>query len=79
MADLVECHSGFAYADRPTTLRWKGERLEVAMILKSWLTPTGKCFRVRTIDDRTFELIYDLDSDQWSVLNTTAVESYDGF
>ncbi|OGO63010.1 MAG: hypothetical protein A2Z45_09250 [Chloroflexi bacterium RBG_19FT_COMBO_55_16] len=79
MADLVECHSGFAYADRPTALRWKGERLEVAMILKSWLTPTGKCFRVRTIDDRTFELIYDLDSDQWSVLNTTAVESYDGF
>jgi len=79
MADLVECHSGFAYADRPTALSWQGERLEVAVILQSWLTPTGKCFRVRTIDDRTFELIYDLDSDQWSVLNTTAVESYDGF
>ena len=78
MADLVECHSGFAYADRPTALSWQGERLEVAVILQSWLTPTGKCFRVRTIDDRIFELTYDLDSDQWHLLNIAAIESYDG-
>ena len=79
MADLVECHSGFTYADRPTAFRWQGERLEVARVLQSWLTPTSKCFHVRTTDDRTFELTYEPDSDQWQILITSAVESYDGF
>ncbi len=79
MTDLVECHSGFAYADRPTALHWLGERLEIAAILQSWLTPSGRCFRVRTIDDRIFDLTYNQDSDQWQVLNTAAVDSVDGF
>jgi len=28
MAELVECHSGFTYADKPVALTWEGRRLE---------------------------------------------------
>jgi hypothetical protein len=27
MADWVECHSGYVYADRPVALHWEGNRM----------------------------------------------------
>ena len=29
MGELVECHSGFTYADKPVALTWEGRRLEI--------------------------------------------------
>ena len=29
MTELVECHSGFSYAEKPVALTWEGQRLEV--------------------------------------------------
>ena len=67
MVDLVECHSGSEYAERPTALHWGGRRLEVVEILSSWRIPDGKCFLVRTDDGQAFELIYNELEDAWSV------------
>ena len=68
MADLVECHSGYAYAERPVALAWQGQRLAVAAVLERRRTPEGVSFRVRTSDEQVFELHYDELHDQWSII-----------
>jgi hypothetical protein len=66
--DPVECYSGSEYAERPRALYWQGERLEIAEIEESWLTPGGKRFRVRAGEGQVFELIYNLETDAWSIV-----------
>jgi hypothetical protein len=56
MNNIVECHSGSSYADRPTALTWQGERLIIAEILSQGRTPQGKWFRVLTEAGQLFEL-----------------------
>lgn len=65
--ELVECHSGYAYAERPVAFLWEGNRLEIEAIEAQWRIPDGKRFRVRTQDGRIFELFYDELCDEWRV------------
>lgn len=65
--ELVECHSGFTYAEKPITLTWNGQRLEIEEILSAWRTPGERRFRVRTRDLRTFELAYCEADDEWQI------------
>ena len=65
--DLVECHSGSSYGERPVAFQWEGERLEVAEVEASWRIPGGRRFRVRTRDDRIFELFYGELYDEWRI------------
>jgi putative sterol carrier protein len=67
MGELVECQSGFIYADRPVALTWEGRRLEIARILAEWRTPEKKNFRVRTTDGSEFELAYSHSKDEWQI------------
>jgi hypothetical protein len=67
MCGLVECHSGFENAERPTALYWHEQRLVIAEILDSRWTPVGKTFRVRTQDDQVFELSYLEMQDEWRI------------
>lgn len=67
MTDRVECHSGYAYAQRPTALWWEGTRLEVTAVEAEWRTLEGKRFRVRTGDGRMFELCYTELYDEWRI------------
>jgi hypothetical protein len=69
MSELVECHSGFTYADRPVALTWEDRRLEIARILAEWRTPEKNHFRVRTTDGREFELVYSQAMDNWQIEN----------
>jgi hypothetical protein len=64
---LVECHSGYTYAERPTALRWQGERLEIDEIQQRWRVPGGLCFRVLVRDGRVFELFYGELYDEWRI------------
>jgi len=70
MGQIVECHSGFTYADRPLALTWEGQRLEIAQILAGWRTPEKNRFRVRTTDGREFELAYSQVTDEWQIEST---------
>lgn len=63
----VECHSGYAYAERPVALRWEGQRLDIERVEAEWRAPGGKRFRVRTRDGRLFELFYEELLDQWRI------------
>jgi len=67
MSALVECHSGFEYAERPLALCWESLRLEISQIEAEWRAPGGKNFRVRTADGRTFELFYGELNDEWRI------------
>ncbi len=64
---LVECHSGYAYAERPVALRWEGQRLEIERVEAEWRAPGGKQFRVRTRDGRSFELFYEEILEEWRI------------
>ncbi len=67
MSDPVECHSGYEYAERPVALHWEGERLEITAIEAEWRIPGGHCFRVKTRDERKFELFYGELYDEWRI------------
>jgi len=66
-ADLVECHSGYTYAERPTAFRWEGKRLTIEAVEQAWRVPGGRRFRVRTEDGRVFELFYGELYDEWRI------------
>ncbi len=67
MPEVVECHSGYEYAERPVAVWWEGQRLEVAQVEAQWRIAGGKKFRVRTADGRVFELLYVELYDEWRV------------
>jgi hypothetical protein len=67
MGDLVECRSDDEYAGRPLAFYWQDIRHEVNEVLSRDRTPDGYTFRVRNKDQAVFVLIYDIQSDQWSV------------
>lgn len=67
LKDLVECHSGYEYAERPIALHWQGQRLEIAAVEAEWRIPGGRRFRVRTADKRVFELFYGELYDEWRI------------
>lgn len=64
---LVECRSDTEYAERPVTLYWHEQRLEIVDILSRWRTPDGKRFRVRTADGQLFELTYNQVENLWEI------------
>ncbi len=68
VSETVECHSGYTYGERPTAFYWEEVRLCIAEIEAFWRTPDGRKFRVRTEDDRIFELSYDALNDAWQIL-----------
>jgi hypothetical protein len=67
MNELVECHSGFEYAERPVALTWQNQRLEIDEVVERWRIPGAKCFRVRTTDGQIFELFYGELYDEWRI------------
>ena len=67
MQELVECHAGYKYAERPLALQWQGERLPVVEILNQWRDPDGAGFRVLTGDGQLFELFFREFSDKWLI------------
>ena len=67
MGELVECHSGFTYADRPVALTWEGQRLEITLVQAEWNTPGRKHFQVLTACGRKFKLAYNQTTDEWQI------------
>lgn len=66
-SDRVECRSDHDYIGNPLAFYWQDKRLEVAEILVQYRTPRGYSFQVRNEYFGIFELIYDTNTDEWSV------------
>ncbi len=71
----VECYSGTRYAERPVSFVLLGHEHSVKDVVKSWRSPSGLHFHVRTEEDECFELTYDQRTDGWSVLRLEERES----
>ena len=67
MGELVECHSGFTYADKPVALTWESQRLEIVAITAQWRSPEARYFRVRTSNGQEFELAYREAENDWQI------------
>jgi hypothetical protein len=65
--EIVECHSGYEYAERPVAVWWQGQRLVVEAVEAEWRISGGKKFRVRTVGGQVFELLYVELYDEWRV------------
>jgi hypothetical protein len=66
MSLLVECYSGYAYAERPVAFVWQGRRYKVERVLKQWRAPEGPGFRVITHEGAQFELLYNESTQEWT-------------
>jgi hypothetical protein len=66
MVDLVECHSGYEYPQRPRAIYSDGVRHPVKSIIAEWRTPEGKNFRVENLNGDLFELFFDQKSKTWT-------------
>ncbi len=64
----VNSYSGHTYAERPRAFRWQGIEYEVKEIEKSWQEPGERCFRIRTTDNKPFQLCYNEKVKQWSLI-----------
>jgi len=67
LVDAVQCYSGAAYGERPTSFVWEGRRQEVAAIITRTRLPGRVRFYVRTQEGHFFDLIYDEAADRWSI------------
>ena len=67
IGDLVICHSGTEYAERPKALVWQDQTIQVIAIEKSWRTPEGKFFQVNTGIGSIFQLFFDEQMDEWII------------
>ncbi len=63
----VNCYSGHTYAQRPLSFTWQGMDYEVKEIEKEWLEPGERWFKVRTGDNKSFQLCYNETEDDWSI------------
>jgi hypothetical protein len=67
MSPLVECHSGFEYAERPIAFWAEGLRHEVKRILREWNDPAGKHFLVEDNAGGVFQLDHQEEIAEWRV------------
>ena len=63
----VNCYSGHTYAERPLSFLWEGMEYEVENIEKEWQEPRERHFKVRTMDNKLFQLCYNETEDWWSL------------
>jgi len=61
----VECRSEYTYAQEPRAVWWYGERDPVTVVLRAWVAPKGRGFRVRTAAGAHLELYYVEADDAW--------------
>ena len=63
----VQCYSGRKYGERPVSFTMNDVTYRVESIEREWLEPGVRHFRVRTKDNKFFELCYDQQNDRWSI------------
>ena len=64
---IVECYSGYIYAERPMSFVWQGVKYNIETIENEWLEPGERHFQVRTGDNKLFQLCYNMGEQQWSL------------
>ena len=61
----VQCYSGYTYAERPDSFVWQGVAYKVAKVEREWRESGERHFQVLTEDNKSFELCYNEQKDEW--------------
>ena len=69
----VNCYSGHTYAERPRSFLWESVEYEIEDIEKVWQEPGERHFKVRTRDNKLFQLCYNEMEDKWSLTELVGV------
>ena len=64
----VNCYSGYTFAERPESFTWRGIEYKVQQLEKEWREPGRKLFKVRTGDNKLFQLCYNETKHNWSLI-----------
>jgi hypothetical protein len=64
---IVQCTSGFRYAEKPVSFQFAEQTHQVTRILSESKSEEGYRFLVLTGQDEIFQLLYDEYQEQWSV------------
>lgn len=68
MIDEVKCYSGHTFAQRPMSFLWQDKEYNISHIEEEWQEPGKKFFKVRTEDNKIFELCYNNFHDEWLII-----------
>ncbi len=63
----VQCYSGYTYAEHPASFVYQGVVYKVEKVEREWREPGERHFRVCTEDNKSFELCYNEQEDEWCI------------
>jgi hypothetical protein len=63
----VECHAGYRAEETPRRFRLAEIQVEIDEVMKSWLEPDYRYFKVRDTQGELYMLRNDVVSDQWEL------------
>jgi hypothetical protein len=64
----VNCYSGHTYAQEPRSFEWAGREYAVEKIERAWVETGERHFRVRTADNKLFQLCYNESNKLWTLI-----------
>jgi hypothetical protein len=64
----VESYAGYGAEEYPLRFYLDGRQVEIISIEKRWLTPEGKCFKVKGDDGYVYVLQYNSETHSWNLL-----------
>ncbi len=64
--DLVECHSGFRYGEKPVVVCWQGRRLTVSKVISIRIPPPDGV------------IVWKLKEEKFSIWNTWNLKMFGG-
>ena len=64
----VECHAGYRGSQHPVAVLLDGGRVRVAAVVRAWIEPEGRFFRVRLEDGRVALLRHEPEGAVWDLV-----------
>jgi len=61
----VDAYSGYKASERPRQFVLDEQIYQVTAVLDQWYEPTATYFKVRTVEGKTYLLLYDEETDEW--------------
>ena len=61
----VDAYSGYKASERPSQFVLDEQIYQVTAVLDQWYEPTATYFKVRTVEGKTYLLLYDEETDEW--------------
>jgi len=61
----VDAYSGYKASERPSQFVVDEQIYQITAVLDQWYEPTATYFKVRTVEGKTYLLLYDEETDEW--------------